>query len=96
MSRAPETVLVRPVITEKAARLAQFNQYVFAVRKDANKIEVANAIQVLFKVKVVSVRTLNKPGKRQRRGQHWIYRSGSKRAIVTVAKGQQIDISTLK
>ena len=91
-----EEILVRPIITEKSARLAQFNQYVFAVHPDANKIQVAEAVRKMFKVKVMSVHTMNVGGKRKRRGMHWVHRSSSKRAIVTVAKGQQIDVSALK
>ena len=91
-----EQVLIRPVITEKSARLAQANQYVFAVHPDANKIEVAEAVRQVFKVKVTAVHTLNIAGKRKRRGMHWVRRSSSKRAIVTVAKGQSIDVSALK
>lgn len=91
-----EDILIRPVITEKSARLAQMNQYVFAVHPDANKIQVAEAVRRIFKVKVVAVHTVNVAGKRKRRGPHWVRRSSSKRAIVTVAKGQQIDVSALK
>ena len=91
-----ETILLWPVVTEKTARLAQVNQYVFAVHPDANKIQVAEAVQKIFKVKVLSVRTQNCPGKRKRRGVRWVRRSAVKRAIITLAQGQQIDTSALK
>jgi len=91
-----EQVIIRPVVTEKSARLAQFSQYVFVVHPDVNKIEVADAVQRLFKVKVTAVRTLNSAGKRKRRGMRWVRRPSVRRAIVTVAKGQRIDVSTLK
>jgi len=91
-----ESILIRPVITEKTSRLAQQNQYVFAIHPDANKIQVAEAVSKIFKVKVLRVRTMNSAGKRKRRGQHWVHRSAVKRAYVTLAKGQQLDPSALK
>ncbi len=91
-----EAILIRPVVTEKSTRLAQQNQYVFVVAPDANKIQVAEAVREVFKVKVLSVRTINSAGKRKRRGAHWVRRAAFKRAIITVAKGQQIDASALK
>ncbi len=91
-----EQIIIRPVVTEKSARLAQFNQYVFEIHRDANKIQIAEAIKSIFKVKVLSVRTINNAGKRKRRGGRWIRRAAKKRAIVTLAKGQQIDASALK
>ena len=91
-----EAILLKPVVTEKTTRLAQVNQYVFAVHPDANKIQVAEAVQKIFKVRVLSVHTQNYAGKRKRRGTHWVRRSAVKRAIIKLAKGQQIDTSTLK
>ncbi len=91
----PEEVIVRPVITEKSARLSQAGQYVFIIHEHANKPQVAEAIEKLFKVKVLSVRTINRPGKVKRRGTHYISRSGSRRAIVTLAKGSTLDVTGL-
>lgn len=91
-----EEIIIRPVVTEKSARLAQFNQYVFEIRRDANKIQVAEAIRTIFKVKVLNICTINSAGKRKRRRNRWVRRAAVKRAIVTLAKGQQIDASALK
>jgi large subunit ribosomal protein L23 len=94
------TVLIRPIITEKSARMAQDNQYVFAVNPDATKIDVRGAVEKLFKVKVIAVRVMNVKGKLKSRGLgrsvRWIRRPDIKRAVVSLAKGQQIDLSALK
>ncbi len=89
----PEAILIRPVITEKASRLATMGQYVFEVATHATKIEVAAAVTRLFKVKVASVRTINYDGKRKVRHQRVIRRAAFKRAIVTLVKGQQLDVT---
>ena len=89
----PEAVLIRPVITEKASRLSTMGQYVFEVATDATKIEVADAVTRLFKVKVASVRTMNYDGKRKVRRQRVMRRAAYKRAIVTLVKGQQLDVT---
>ncbi|MDI9348439.1 MAG: 50S ribosomal protein L23 [Candidatus Symbiobacter sp.] len=86
-------ILRAPIITEKATRLAEFNQVVFEVRNNATKPEIAASIEAIFKVKVVSVNTLNIKGKTKffkgRRGR----RSDYKKAMVTLAPGQTIDMS---
>ncbi len=86
--------ILAPVITEKATYLSEQNKVVFRVAKDATKDEIAEAIEELFKVKVVKVNTLNVKGKtkiwRGRRGR----RSDVKKAIVTLAEGQSIDVAT--
>ena len=87
------SVLLKPVITEKSARLAQDNQYVFAVHPDATKIEIASAVASIFKVKVKSVRTVTRLAKIKRRGARWSTRGGGRRAIVTIAAGQQLDVT---
>jgi len=91
----PEEIIVRPVITEKSARLAQGGQYVFVVHQHANKPQVAEAVEKLFKVKVVSVRTVTRHGKVKRRGTRYVYRSSSRRAIVTLAKGSTLDVTAM-
>jgi len=87
---------MRPLVSEKTSKLAQFGQYVFLVHKDANKTQVKEAVQKAFKVKVVNVRTMNRPGKLKRRGWRWVRRSTQKRAIVTLAKGSQLDPTAIK
>lgn len=87
-------VIRAPVITEKATLLSEQNKVVFRVAEDATKDEIAAAIEELFKVKVTKVNTLNVKGKTKRfRGKPG-RRSDVKKAIVTLAEGQSIDIST--
>jgi large subunit ribosomal protein L23 len=82
------------VITEKATMLSEQNKVVFRVAKDATKPQIAEAIENLFKVSVVKVNTLNVKGKTKRfRGREG-RRSDVKKAIVTLAEGQSIDITT--
>ena len=87
-------VILSPVITEKATMLSESNKVVFRVRKDATKPQIKEAVERLFDVKVVAVNTLVTKGKvkmfRGRRGQ----RSDVKKAIVTLAEGQSIDVTT--
>jgi large subunit ribosomal protein L23 len=86
--------IVSPVITEKATMLSEQNKVVFRVAKDATKPQIAEAIENLFKVTVVKVNTLNVKGKTKRfRGREG-KRSDVKKAIITLAEGQSIDITT--
>ncbi len=85
-------VLVAPVISEKATRLAErHNQVTFRVLKDATKQEVARAIELLFQVEVEGVQILNVRGKRKRFGQRWGRRSDWRKAYVRLKPGQAID-----
>lgn len=87
-------LIVAPVITEKSTRISEHNQVTFKVRTDATKPEIKAAIEGLFGVKVTAVNTLVQKGKVKRfRGQLG-KRSDVKKAIVTLAEGQTIDIST--
>lgn len=88
----PARVLVRPLVTEKAANLAAAQQYVFVVSRQANKIEVAKAIQDAYGVKPVKVNLMNVPGKAVARGRIRGQRSDWRKAIVTLAKGQSIKV----
>ena len=87
-------VIVSPVITEKATNLSQQNKVVFEVRPDATKPQIKAAVEQLFDVKVTSVNTLVTKGKvkvfRGRVGR----RSDVKKAVVTLAEGQSIDVTT--
>ena len=86
--------IVSPVITEKATMLSEQNKVVFRVSRDATKPQIAEAIENLFKVTVVKVNTLNVKGKTKRfRGREG-KRSDVKKAIITLAEGQSIDITT--
>lgn len=90
------TILIKPVITEKMTLLQETrNQYAFEVSPDANKIDIKNAIQKKFNVKVESIRTVTLKGKRKsqftRRGRFEGYRPRRKRALVTLSKDSKID-----
>jgi large subunit ribosomal protein L23 len=87
-------VILAPVITEKATLLSEQNKVVFRVAEDSTKDEIAAAVEELFKVKVTKVNTLNVKGKTKRFRGRPGRRSDVKKAIVTLAEGQSIDIST--
>ncbi|MGH6956300.1 MAG: 50S ribosomal protein L23 [Caulobacteraceae bacterium] len=86
--------IVSPVITEKATMLSEQNKVVFRVTREATKPEIAEAVENLFKVNVVKVNTLNVKGKTKRFRGRLGRRSDVKKAIVTLAEGQSIDITT--
>jgi len=87
-------VVRAPLITEKATRLSEHNQVAFKVAVDATKPEIRAAIEGLFNVKVVAVNTLRQEGKEKRFRGRIGRRNHSKKAIVTLAEGQSIDVST--
>ncbi len=90
--RNPESIIIAPIITEKSYRNAEEGKYTFRVHPDANKIEIKNAIEKLFKVKVVRVNTLNVKPKRKRLGKYEGRTRKWKKAIVTLAPGDKIEI----
>jgi large subunit ribosomal protein L23 len=92
-ARHYDTILA-PVITEKATYLSEQNKVVFRVADDATKDEIAAAVEALFKVKVTKVNTLNVKGKTKRFRGRIGRRNDVKKAIVTLAEGQSIDITT--
>jgi large subunit ribosomal protein L23 len=85
-------VLLAPVVSEKSYGLLDQNKYTFLVHPDANKTEIKIAVETVFDVKVTSVNTVNRQGKRRRTRTGWGKRKDTKRAIVSVAEGQRIDI----
>ncbi len=86
-------VIVRPVITEKATEQLDRNQvYTFVVARQANKIEIAQAVEKLFNVKVDSVRTMHYRGKQRRVGRNVGQRPSWKKAVVTLRAGDTIEI----
>jgi large subunit ribosomal protein L23 len=86
------TIIAAPVITEKGTFVNEIgNQVVFQVRPDANKLEIKHAVERLFKVKVVKVRTTNVLGKTRRVGRSVGRRPNWKKAYVTLGEGQRID-----
>ncbi|MFP4233938.1 MAG: 50S ribosomal protein L23 [Nitriliruptoraceae bacterium] len=88
----PRDIILRPVISEKTYGLLDENKYTFVVDKRANKTQIKQAIEGIFDVKVLSVNTMNRPGKRKRRGLVVGKRPDTKRAIVTVAEGDEIEL----
>ncbi|MEO0096706.1 MAG: 50S ribosomal protein L23 [candidate division WOR-3 bacterium] len=87
----PRKIIIRPILSEKALRLREYNQYIFEVAKDANKIDIKKAVEELFKVKVEKVRTLNVRGKPKRMGIFEGRTSSWKKAIVTLKEGERIE-----
>jgi len=85
-------VLIEPWITEETTRLAQFNKYVFKVGKDSDKDGIKRSIESLYSVSVNSVNTVTIPKKPRFRKQRLGWKSGYKKAIVTVKEGDKIDI----
>ena len=85
-------ILLAPVVSEKSYGLLDENKYTFVVAPDANKTEIKIAVEQVFGVKVTSVNTINRIGKRRRTRYGWGKRPDVKRAIVSVADGQRIDI----
>lgn len=92
--RDPHDVIVRPVVSEKSYNLIEQNVYTFIVHPTATKPEIHDAVETIFGVDVVKVNTLNRRGKarRNRRSMTFGKKSDSKRALVTVAPGQKIDL----
>src|SRR6478672_3467754 len=89
----PRDVLLAPVISEKSYGLLDENQYTFLVRPDANKTQIKIAVEKVFGVKVLSVNTLNRPGKRKRSRTGFGKRKDTKRAIVTISQeSRTIDV----
>ncbi|MEW5921235.1 MAG: 50S ribosomal protein L23 [Bacillota bacterium] len=87
--KAPQDVVIRPLVTEKSTRLMEGGKYSFIVSKDANKIEIKKAVEQLFDVKVKDVNTMHVKGKPRRVGIHRGYRPNWKKAIVTLQEGSK-------
>ena len=87
-------VILSPVITEKSTRLSEVNQVVFRVPKDASKPQIAKAVETLFKVKVKAVNTVRTKGKMKAFRGKKFQKGEVKKAIVTLAEGYQIDVTT--
>jgi len=90
----PRDVIIEPVVSEKSYALMEAGVYTFVVHPDANRIEIRSAVEEIFGVRVVKVNTLNRRGKRKRNRKSLGYgsRSDTKRAIVTLAGGDRIDL----
>ncbi|HPW69992.1 MAG: 50S ribosomal protein L23 [Deltaproteobacteria bacterium] len=85
-------IIKRPIVTEKGTMLRQAeNQVIFAVARNANKIEIKRAVEELFRVHVEDVKTMNMNGKTKRFGMHAYRRPDWKKAIVTLKSGESIE-----
>jgi len=85
-------VVIAPVVSEKSYGLIDEGTYTFVVHPDANKTEIRQAVEAIFGVRVAKVNTMNRKGKRKRFGMKYGRRKDSKRAYVTLAEGDEIDI----
>ena len=94
MSRDPRDIIVRPVVSEKSYAAFDANVYTFVVASDANKIEIRKAVESIFNVRVTNVNTINRKGKRKRnrRTGTWSSRPDERRAVVSLAEGDRIEI----
>jgi large subunit ribosomal protein L23 len=88
----PRDILLKPVVSEKSYGLLDENKYTFIVAPTANKTQIRQAVEAVFRVKVTGVNTINRQGKRRRTRAGWGKRPDTKRAIVTLAEGDRIDI----
>ena len=88
----PRDILIAPVVSEKSYGLLDENKYTFLVDPRANKTEIKIAVEKVFGVKVTSVNTLNRQGKRRRTRYGYGKKADTKRAIITLAEGESIDI----
>jgi large subunit ribosomal protein L23 len=88
----PRDILLRPVVSEKSYGLLDENKYTFFVHPDANKTQIKIAVQQIFNVTVLSVNTLNRQGKRKRTKYGTGKRKNTKRAVVSLAPGDRIEI----
>jgi large subunit ribosomal protein L23 len=88
----PHQIIIRPLITEKNTNLMSLNKYSFAVDRSANKMQIKQAIESIFNVAVTAVHTMNVRGKLRRRGMRYGYTADWKKAIVTLAEGDRIEL----
>ena len=86
--------VISPNITEKSTSLSKFNKVVFKVHNGATKNSIKRNIEIIFKVKVIKVNTINLKGKIKMIRNKKSFKSGYKKAIITLKKGQNIDLST--
>jgi large subunit ribosomal protein L23 len=87
----PRDVIIAPIVSEKSYAELNRNWYTFEVRPDANKTQIKIAIQEIFNVRVLTVNTLNREGKRKRTRTGWGKRKNTKRALVKLADGDRIE-----
>ncbi|MGH3323953.1 MAG: 50S ribosomal protein L23 [Streptomyces sp.] len=88
----PRDILLKPVVSEKSYALLDEGKYTFVVDPRANKTQIKQAVEAVFSVKVSGVNTINRQGKRKRTRTGYGKRANTKRAVVTLAEGDRIDI----
>ena len=86
--------IISPNVTEKSTSLSEFNKVVFKVHKGSNKNSIKKSIEKIFKVNVIKINTINLKPKTKIIKNKKVFKSGKKKAIVTLKKGQSIDLST--
>ncbi len=94
--KSPRDVIIRPIVSEKSYAGIEANRYTFLVHPDANKTEIKEAIQKIWNVRVLGVNTMNRKGKVKRQRYVTGRRSDQKRAVVTLAAGDSIEIFETK
>ena len=90
----PRDVIIKPVVSENSYSLIENNVYTFVVASDSSKPEIKQAVESIFDVKVLKVNTLNRKGKRKRNRRNFSYgkRPDQKRALITLAEGDSIEL----
>ena len=93
-AKSPRDIIIRPVVSEKSYAAFDGNVYTFVVAPDANKIEIEDAVERIFNVRVTNVNTLTRKGKRKRNRRTGGFgkRPDAKRAVVSLAEGDRIEI----
>ena len=91
MNLVAHDIIIRPIITEKSSALVELNKYTFEVHRSANKIQIRQAVEQVFKVKVLSVNTMIVPAKPKRMGASIGKTRSWKKAVVALAEGQRIE-----
>ena len=86
--------IISPNVTEKSTLLSEYNKIVFKVHKSANKDSIKKSIEKIFKVNVIKINTINLKGKTKTVRNKKTFKSGYKKAIITLKKGQSIDLAT--
>lgn len=92
LKRESRDIIYKPLITEKNSENAAYNKYVFEVSPFANKIEIRDAVEDIFKVKVLKVNTIASPGKPRRFGKYMGKTSSTRKAVVTLKQGDKIEV----
>ena len=94
--KSPRDVIIRPIVSEKSYAGLEANRYTFLVHPEANKTEIKEAIQKIWNVRVLGVNTMNRKGKVKKQRYVTGRRSDQKRAVVTLAAGDSIEIFETK